>query len=65
MYPFLSWQELFVEMIAKDAMVYVQQGKRKTLQRKDLGNSDQVKTRFENLISWLDTVDMLLTIRKM
>lgn len=32
-------QELFVEMIAKDAMVYAQQGKRKTLQRKDLGKS--------------------------
>ena len=30
-------QELFVEMIAKDALVYAQQGKRKTLQRKDLG----------------------------
>ncbi|TRZ01419.1 hypothetical protein DNTS_015156 [Danionella cerebrum] len=29
--------ELFVEMIAKDALVYAQQGKRKTLQRKDLG----------------------------
>uniref|UniRef100_A0A672RB61 DNA polymerase epsilon subunit 4-like n=1 Tax=Sinocyclocheilus grahami TaxID=75366 RepID=A0A672RB61_SINGR len=28
--------ELFVEMIAKDALVYAQQGKRKTLQRKDL-----------------------------
>lgn len=32
-----SQQELFVEMIAKDALVYAQQGKRKTLQRKDLG----------------------------
>ncbi len=31
------FQELFVEMIAKDALVYAQQGKRKTLQRKDLG----------------------------
>lgn len=30
-------QELFVEMIAKDALVFAQQGKRKTLQRKDLG----------------------------
>lgn len=30
-------QELFVETIAKDAYVYAQQGKRKTLQRKDLG----------------------------
>lgn len=34
---FFSLQELFVEMIAKDALVYAQQGKRKTLQRKDLG----------------------------
>lgn len=34
---FLFVQELFVEMIAKDALVYAQQGKRKTLQRKDLG----------------------------
>lgn len=32
-----QFQELFVEMIAKDALVYAQQGKRKTLQRKDLG----------------------------
>ncbi|CAB1324475.1 unnamed protein product [Coregonus sp. 'balchen'] len=32
--------ELFVEMIAKDALVYAQQGKRKTLQRKDLGTLD-------------------------
>lgn len=32
-------QELFVEMIAKDALVYAQQGKRKTLQRKDLGKN--------------------------
>lgn len=34
---FFCLQELFVEMIAKDALVYAQQGKRKTLQRKDLG----------------------------
>ncbi|RMC00783.1 hypothetical protein DUI87_22467 [Hirundo rustica rustica] len=32
-------QELFVETIAKDAYVYAQQGKRKTLQRKDLDNA--------------------------
>lgn len=32
-----AFQELFVETIAKDAYVYAQQGKRKTLQRKDLG----------------------------
>ncbi|CAN8201660.1 unnamed protein product [Coccothraustes coccothraustes] len=31
--------ELFVETIAKDAYVYAQQGKRKTLQRKDLDNA--------------------------
>uniref|UniRef100_A0A8C8B6M8 Transcription factor CBF/NF-Y/archaeal histone domain-containing protein n=1 Tax=Otus sunia TaxID=257818 RepID=A0A8C8B6M8_9STRI len=30
---------LFVETIAKDAYVYAQQGKRKTLQRKDLDNA--------------------------
>uniref|UniRef100_A0A4W5Q5U6 Chemokine (C-C motif) ligand 44 n=1 Tax=Hucho hucho TaxID=62062 RepID=A0A4W5Q5U6_9TELE len=35
--------ELFVEMIAKDALVYAQQGKRKTLQRKDLGNGVQMQ----------------------
>lgn len=35
------FQELFVEMIAKDALVYAQQGKRKTLQRKDLGKCCQ------------------------
>uniref|UniRef100_A0A8C0ESS6 Transcription factor CBF/NF-Y/archaeal histone domain-containing protein n=1 Tax=Bubo bubo TaxID=30461 RepID=A0A8C0ESS6_BUBBB len=32
-------RELFVETIAKDAYVYAQQGKRKTLQRKDLDNA--------------------------
>ncbi|NXU55220.1 DPOE4 polymerase, partial [Turnix velox] len=32
-------QELFVETIAKDAYVYAQQGKRKTLQRKDIDNA--------------------------
>ncbi|XP_043946629.1 DNA polymerase epsilon subunit 4 isoform X2 [Protopterus annectens] len=32
--------ELFVETIAKDAFVYAQQNKRKTLQRKDLGTLD-------------------------
>uniref|UniRef100_A0A670K7Q5 DNA polymerase epsilon subunit 4 n=1 Tax=Podarcis muralis TaxID=64176 RepID=A0A670K7Q5_PODMU len=31
--------ELFVETIAKDAYIYAQQGKRKTLQRKDLDNA--------------------------
>lgn len=32
-----SSQELFVETIAKDAYCCAQQGKRKTLQRRDLG----------------------------
>ncbi|XP_073402410.1 DNA polymerase epsilon subunit 4 [Dendrobates tinctorius] len=31
--------ELFIEAIAKDAYVYAQRGKRKTLQRKDLDNA--------------------------
>ncbi|XP_075706352.1 DNA polymerase epsilon subunit 4 isoform X2 [Rhinoderma darwinii] len=31
--------ELFIETIAKDAYVYAQRGKRKTLQRKDLDNT--------------------------
>uniref|UniRef100_A0A4W3IFN0 Transcription factor CBF/NF-Y/archaeal histone domain-containing protein n=1 Tax=Callorhinchus milii TaxID=7868 RepID=A0A4W3IFN0_CALMI len=31
--------ELFVEMIARDAYFYALQGKRKTLQRKDLDNA--------------------------
>ncbi|XP_044137607.1 DNA polymerase epsilon subunit 4 [Bufo gargarizans] len=31
--------ELFIETIAKDAYVYAQRGKRKTLQRKDLDNA--------------------------
>lgn len=39
----LILKELFVEMIAKDALVYAQQGKRKTLQRKDLGTSKSFK----------------------
>uniref|UniRef100_A0A8C5P602 DNA polymerase epsilon subunit 4 n=1 Tax=Leptobrachium leishanense TaxID=445787 RepID=A0A8C5P602_9ANUR len=31
--------ELFIETIAKDAFIYAQRGKRKTLQRKDLDNA--------------------------
>ncbi|KAM8939320.1 DNA polymerase epsilon subunit 4 [Pelodytes ibericus] len=31
--------ELFIETIAKDALIYAQRGKRKTLQRKDLDNA--------------------------
>ncbi|XP_054644955.1 DNA polymerase epsilon subunit 4 [Dunckerocampus dactyliophorus] len=38
--------ELFVEMIAKDALVYAQQGKRKTLQRKDLDNAIEAVDEF-------------------
>ncbi|XP_048143491.1 DNA polymerase epsilon subunit 4, partial [Corvus hawaiiensis] len=34
--------ELFVETIAKDAYVYAQQGKRKTLQRKDLDGREKL-----------------------
>ncbi|EOA95937.1 DNA polymerase epsilon subunit 4 [Anas platyrhynchos] len=37
--PLGANKELFVETIAKDAYVYAQQGKRKTLQRKDLDNA--------------------------
>uniref|UniRef100_A0AAZ1XMA1 DNA polymerase epsilon subunit 4 n=1 Tax=Oreochromis aureus TaxID=47969 RepID=A0AAZ1XMA1_OREAU len=37
--------ELFVEMIAKDALVYAQQGKRKTLQRKDLDTWPNLKSK--------------------
>ncbi|XP_019465533.1 DNA polymerase epsilon subunit 4, partial [Meleagris gallopavo] len=39
-------QELFVETIAKDAFVYAQQGKRKTLQRKDLDNAIEAVDEF-------------------
>ncbi|XP_074524552.1 DNA polymerase epsilon subunit 4 [Halichoeres trimaculatus] len=46
--------ELFVEMIAKDAMVYVQQGKRKTLQRKDLDNAIEAIDEFAFLEGTLD-----------
>ncbi|XP_015155276.2 DNA polymerase epsilon subunit 4 isoform X2 [Gallus gallus] len=38
--------ELFVETIAKDAFVYAQQGKRKTLQRKDLDNAIEAVDEF-------------------
>ncbi|KAM9796637.1 DNA polymerase epsilon subunit 4 [Syngnathus typhle] len=46
--------ELFVEMIAKDAMVYAQQGKRKTLQRKDLDNAIEAIDEFAFLEGALD-----------
>uniref|UniRef100_A0A8C9FBS7 DNA polymerase epsilon 4, accessory subunit n=1 Tax=Pavo cristatus TaxID=9049 RepID=A0A8C9FBS7_PAVCR len=45
--------ELFVETIAKDAFVYAQQGKRKTLQRKDLG----MMLCWFSLFSFLGTLD--------
>ncbi|XP_028907036.1 bone morphogenetic protein 2 isoform X2 [Ornithorhynchus anatinus] len=38
--------ELFVETIAKDAYIYAQQGKRKTLQRKDLDNAIEAVDEF-------------------
>lgn len=46
--------ELFVEMIAKDALVYAQQGKRKTLQRKDLDNAIETIDEFAFLEGTLD-----------
>ncbi|XP_068599872.1 DNA polymerase epsilon subunit 4 [Brachionichthys hirsutus] len=46
--------ELFVEMIAKDALVYTQQGKRKTLQRKDLDNAIEAIDEFAFLEGTLD-----------
>ncbi|XP_077463984.1 DNA polymerase epsilon subunit 4 [Stigmatopora argus] len=46
--------ELFVEMIAKDALVYAQQGKRKTLQRKDLDNAIGAIDEFAFLEGTLD-----------
>lgn len=46
--------ELFVETIAKDAFVYAQQGKRKTLQRKDLDNAIEAMDEFAFLEGTLD-----------
>ncbi|KAK1152518.1 DNA polymerase epsilon subunit 4 isoform X1 [Acipenser oxyrinchus oxyrinchus] len=46
--------ELFVETIAKDALVYAQQGKRKTLQRKDLDNAIDAIDEFAFLEGTLD-----------
>ncbi|KAL2295067.1 hypothetical protein Nmel_018216, partial [Mimus melanotis] len=49
------WEgELFVETIAKDAYVYAQQGKRKTLQRKDLDNAIEAIDEFAFLEGTLD-----------
>ncbi|OPJ77578.1 hypothetical protein AV530_004707 [Patagioenas fasciata monilis] len=47
-------EELFVETIAKDAYVYAQQGKRKTLQRKDLDNAIEAIDEFAFLEGTLD-----------
>uniref|UniRef100_A0A6I8PA36 Transcription factor CBF/NF-Y/archaeal histone domain-containing protein n=1 Tax=Ornithorhynchus anatinus TaxID=9258 RepID=A0A6I8PA36_ORNAN len=46
--------ELFVETIAKDAYIYAQQGKRKTLQRKDLDNAIEAVDEFAFLEGTLD-----------
>ncbi|XP_034973184.1 DNA polymerase epsilon subunit 4 [Zootoca vivipara] len=46
--------ELFVETIAKDAYIYAQQGKRKTLQRKDLDNAIEAIDEFAFLEGTLD-----------
>ncbi|MBN3290031.1 DPOE4 polymerase, partial [Polypterus senegalus] len=46
--------ELFVETIAKDAFVYAQQGKRKTLQRKDLDSAIEAIDEFAFLEGTLD-----------
>lgn len=46
--------ELFVETIAKDAYIYAQRGKRKTLQRKDLDNAIEAIDEFAFLEGTLD-----------
>ncbi|XP_069832734.1 DNA polymerase epsilon subunit 4 [Dendropsophus ebraccatus] len=46
--------ELFIETIAKDAYVYAQRGKRKTLQRKDLDNAIDAFDEFAFLEGTLD-----------
>ncbi|XP_020636564.3 DNA polymerase epsilon subunit 4 [Pogona vitticeps] len=46
--------ELFVETIAKDAFIYAQRGKRKTLQRKDLDNAIEATDEFAFLEGTLD-----------
>ncbi|XP_062065714.1 DNA polymerase epsilon subunit 4 isoform X5 [Lepus europaeus] len=42
----MGLQELFVETIAKDAYCCAQQGKRKTLQRRDLDNAIEAVDEF-------------------
>ncbi|XP_062823045.1 DNA polymerase epsilon subunit 4-like [Anolis carolinensis] len=46
--------ELFVETMAKDAFTFAQQGKRKTLQRKDLDNAIEAADEFAFLEGTLD-----------
>ncbi|XP_044276985.1 DNA polymerase epsilon subunit 4 isoform X3 [Varanus komodoensis] len=46
--------ELFVETLARDAFAYSQQGKRKTLQRKDLDNAIDATDEFAFLEGTLD-----------
>ncbi|XP_024587441.1 DNA polymerase epsilon subunit 4-like [Neophocaena asiaeorientalis asiaeorientalis] len=46
--------ELFVETIAKDAYCCAQQGKRKTLQRRDVGNAIEAVDEFAFLEGTLD-----------
>ncbi|XP_063309310.1 DNA polymerase epsilon subunit 4 [Pelobates fuscus] len=46
--------ELFIETIAKDAFIYAQRGKRKTLQRKDLDNAIDAIDEFAFLEGTLD-----------
>lgn len=46
--------EIFIETIAKDAYVYAQKGKRKTLQRKDLDNAIDAFDEFAFLEGTLD-----------
>ncbi|XP_063771981.1 DNA polymerase epsilon subunit 4 [Pseudophryne corroboree] len=46
--------ELFIETIAKDAYIYAQRGKRKTLQRKDLDNAIDAIDEFAFLEGTLD-----------
>lgn len=51
---FFLLQELFVETIAKDAYCCAQQGKRKTLQRRDLDNAIEAVDEFAFLEGTLD-----------
>uniref|UniRef100_UPI00398EDEF1 DNA polymerase epsilon subunit 4 n=1 Tax=Pristiophorus japonicus TaxID=55135 RepID=UPI00398EDEF1 len=46
--------ELFVEVIAKDAYIYALQGKRKTIQRKDLDNAVDAADEFAFLEGTLE-----------